>query len=346
MNDCATRSCCSASPALPAAAAPFLTASPDLCFTAGSVTYRLSANAPRPTTGSRIDNQAPHPDLRVRLVDRVEAADFALTDDAGALRQRLQGRGAGQDRPHRAGRCAGGSRSSRCRARDGDRAPISRSTSIPPASAISTPPPCSRWSGSARTATASSTAQPTTLRRRSAKIRTIALPRRQPCCTAVCAPAARIEPNRNRSAAHNPPHKQRKRGRRAPSRARGKPAAGRRHAGSILATARASSGRRRILLAIVRGACHPARCRSRPRSASSPHAQSRRELRSVHVRDRRGGAVRRRLRRHRPPVLARARGSSRSCARCSSAPRSWPTATGSSRNRKSAPRASWPRKAT
>jgi hypothetical protein len=68
-----------------AAAAPFLTAAPDLCFTAGSVTYRLSANAPSPDYRVAIDNQASHPDLRVRLVDRVEAADFALTDDAGTM---------------------------------------------------------------------------------------------------------------------------------------------------------------------------------------------------------------------------------------------------------------------
>ena len=70
--------------ALPAAAAPFLTASPDLCFTAGSVTYRLSSDARSPDYRIAIDNEAAHPDLRVRLVDRVETADFALTDDAGA----------------------------------------------------------------------------------------------------------------------------------------------------------------------------------------------------------------------------------------------------------------------
>jgi hypothetical protein len=67
-----------------AATAPFLTVSPDLCFTSGSVTYQLSS-APFPDYRVAIDNQAPHPDLRVRLVNRVEAADFALTDDAGAM---------------------------------------------------------------------------------------------------------------------------------------------------------------------------------------------------------------------------------------------------------------------
>lgn len=68
-----------------AAAASVPQPSPDLCFTAGSVTYRLSADAPSPDYRVAIDNQASHPDLRVGLVDRVEAADFALTDDAGAV---------------------------------------------------------------------------------------------------------------------------------------------------------------------------------------------------------------------------------------------------------------------
>jgi hypothetical protein len=71
--------------AIAAAAASFLNTSPDLCFTAGSVTYRLSADAPSPDYRVAIDNQARDPDLRVVLVDRVEAADFALTDDAGAM---------------------------------------------------------------------------------------------------------------------------------------------------------------------------------------------------------------------------------------------------------------------
>jgi hypothetical protein len=70
--------------ALPAAAGSFLKSSPELCFTAGSVTYRLSSDARSPDYRVAVDNNAAHPDLRVRLVDRVETADFALTDDAGA----------------------------------------------------------------------------------------------------------------------------------------------------------------------------------------------------------------------------------------------------------------------
>jgi hypothetical protein len=70
---------------IPAAAAPYLVASPDLCFTAGSVTYRLSSTARSSDYRVAIDNRATNPDVRIRLVDRVEAADFALSDDAGTI---------------------------------------------------------------------------------------------------------------------------------------------------------------------------------------------------------------------------------------------------------------------
>jgi hypothetical protein len=56
----------------------------DLCFTAGSVTYQLAPSAAAPDYRVRIDNAALHPDLRVRLVDRAELADFVWVDDAGA----------------------------------------------------------------------------------------------------------------------------------------------------------------------------------------------------------------------------------------------------------------------
>lgn len=60
-------------------------ASPDLCFAAGPVTYRLSVSAPAPDYRVAIDNAAARPDMRVQLVDRIDTADFALTDDAGML---------------------------------------------------------------------------------------------------------------------------------------------------------------------------------------------------------------------------------------------------------------------
>ena len=66
----------------------------------------------------------------------------------------------------------------------------------------------------------------------------------------------------------------------------------------------------------------------------SPGAQ----LRSLHVRDRRGGAVRRGLRRDRACCSRATRRSRRSCGSCASASRICPTATGSSRRRRSARR--------
>jgi hypothetical protein len=69
---------------IPAGAPPFFTAStPDLCFTAGSVTYRLAHGGTADVTVA-VDNRADNPAMRVGLVDDVAAADFALTDDAGA----------------------------------------------------------------------------------------------------------------------------------------------------------------------------------------------------------------------------------------------------------------------
>ena len=70
---------------IPAAAPAFLAAPPDLCFAAGSVTYRLSEAGGVPDIRVAFDNSVPYPDLRVGLVDRVDTADFALTDDAGML---------------------------------------------------------------------------------------------------------------------------------------------------------------------------------------------------------------------------------------------------------------------
>jgi len=67
-----------------AAAMPLVRPSPDLCFTAGAVTYRLTSDAASADIRVAVDNAAARPDLRIRLVDRVEASDFALTDDAGA----------------------------------------------------------------------------------------------------------------------------------------------------------------------------------------------------------------------------------------------------------------------
>ena len=71
--------------AIAAAAAPFLTASPDLCFTAGSVTYRLSAARHRPTTASRSTTTRRIRTCASGWSTGSTTADFALTDDAGAM---------------------------------------------------------------------------------------------------------------------------------------------------------------------------------------------------------------------------------------------------------------------
>ena len=70
---------------IPAAARSFIAGAPELCFTAGSVTYHLSSSAAAPDYRVLIDNRAPRPDLRIKLVDRAEIADFALVDDVGGV---------------------------------------------------------------------------------------------------------------------------------------------------------------------------------------------------------------------------------------------------------------------
>jgi hypothetical protein len=70
--------------AIPAFAPPFFTATPELCFTAGSITYRLTAASGPADYHVRIDNGTVHPDLRVGLVDDAASADFALVDDVAA----------------------------------------------------------------------------------------------------------------------------------------------------------------------------------------------------------------------------------------------------------------------
>ena len=60
---------------IPAAAPPFLAASPDLCFTDGTMTYRLSANGSATDYTVAIDQNAEHPDLRIGLVDAAGRPD-------------------------------------------------------------------------------------------------------------------------------------------------------------------------------------------------------------------------------------------------------------------------------
>lgn len=69
---------------IPAVIPPLLAPSRDVCFTAGSVTYRLSHGAASPDYRVRVDNTEPRPDLWVRLVDRAEIAELVLADDIGS----------------------------------------------------------------------------------------------------------------------------------------------------------------------------------------------------------------------------------------------------------------------
>ena len=68
---------------IPAAAPPIFDAAPNLCFTAGSVTYQVAPGASSPDYRVRIADRSAEPDLRISLVDDVESADFALVDDFG-----------------------------------------------------------------------------------------------------------------------------------------------------------------------------------------------------------------------------------------------------------------------
>jgi hypothetical protein len=70
---------------IPAAAPPFFAAGPNLCFTAGSVTYQVVPGASSPDYRVGIADRAAQPDLRIQLVDGVETADFALVDDFGSV---------------------------------------------------------------------------------------------------------------------------------------------------------------------------------------------------------------------------------------------------------------------
>jgi len=67
--------------AVPAATAgSFFTSNDKPCFIAGASGYQLSGSGSADVT-VRIDNTAPHPSLRMQVVDDPAAADFVLVDD-------------------------------------------------------------------------------------------------------------------------------------------------------------------------------------------------------------------------------------------------------------------------
>ena len=75
--------------ALPAAAhSTFAPTRQSLCFASGATTYQIARNAPAPDFRVKIANASAtsdtRPDLRMRLVDSAEKADFVLVDDFSA----------------------------------------------------------------------------------------------------------------------------------------------------------------------------------------------------------------------------------------------------------------------
>jgi hypothetical protein len=78
--------------ALPAAAhSTFAPTRETLCFASGATTYQIARNAPSPDFRVKIANASAkldaQPDLRMRLVDSAELADFVLVDDFSAGEQ-------------------------------------------------------------------------------------------------------------------------------------------------------------------------------------------------------------------------------------------------------------------
>jgi hypothetical protein len=72
--------------AVPAAAhSTFAPTKETLCFASGATTYQIARNAPSPDFRIKIAEDAARPeqrpDLRMRLVDSAELADFVLVDD-------------------------------------------------------------------------------------------------------------------------------------------------------------------------------------------------------------------------------------------------------------------------
>ena len=70
--------------AVPAAAHSTFAPKDSPCFASGAATYRIAPSAPSPDFRIKVDRDAPHPDLRMQMVDRAEIADFALVDDFGS----------------------------------------------------------------------------------------------------------------------------------------------------------------------------------------------------------------------------------------------------------------------
>lgn len=57
---------------------------PQACLSIGNATYRVATNIPRPDVTVRIDPAAAAPDIRIRIAEVPDEADFVFVDDGNA----------------------------------------------------------------------------------------------------------------------------------------------------------------------------------------------------------------------------------------------------------------------
>jgi magnesium chelatase family protein len=68
---------------IPAAAPPSTTSAPDLCLTAGAITYQVASGFSAADLRVNIVAPAANAALRIALITDVQSADFAVVDDPG-----------------------------------------------------------------------------------------------------------------------------------------------------------------------------------------------------------------------------------------------------------------------
>ena len=73
--------------AIPAGAQISAPSTEKLCFASGTATFQLAPSAAAPDYRIRIERDLTVADLRMRLVDRLEIADFVLVDDFSGTEQ-------------------------------------------------------------------------------------------------------------------------------------------------------------------------------------------------------------------------------------------------------------------
>ena len=73
--------------AIPAGAQISAPSTEKLCFASGTATFQLAPSAAKPDYRVRIERNLATADVRMRLVDRPEVADFVLVDDFSGAEQ-------------------------------------------------------------------------------------------------------------------------------------------------------------------------------------------------------------------------------------------------------------------